>query len=65
MSIIDKLKPEYEIVDKAETLRYLEHGWPTTLCRWHVGRARAQPREESNGDCESRQHLSIGAHIEE
>ena len=36
MSIIDKLKPEYEIVDKAETLRYLEHGWPTTLCRWHA-----------------------------
>ena len=32
---IDKLKPEFEIVDKAETIRYLEHGWPNALCRWH------------------------------
>ena len=36
MSIIDKLKPEFEIVDKGETIRYLEHGWPTPLCRWHA-----------------------------
>jgi AraC-like DNA-binding protein len=36
MSIIDKIKPEFEIVDKVETIRYLEHGWPTTLCRWHA-----------------------------
>ena len=36
MSIIDKLKPEFEIVGKGETIRYLEHGWPTPLCRWHA-----------------------------
>jgi len=36
MSIIDRLKPEFEIVDKVETIRYLEHGWPTMLCRWHA-----------------------------
>ncbi len=28
--------PEFEYVDRAtETIRYLEHGWPTPLCRWH------------------------------
>lgn len=28
--------PELEYVDRAtETIRYLEHGWPTDLCRWH------------------------------
>jgi len=33
MSII---QPEFEYVDSAsETIRYLEHGWPTELCRWH------------------------------
>lgn len=33
MSII---QPELEYVDRAtETIRYLEHGWPTDLCRWH------------------------------
>lgn len=33
MSII---QPELEYVDRAtETIRYLEHGWPTELCRWH------------------------------
>lgn len=33
MSII---QPELEFVDRAtETIRYLEHGWPTDLCRWH------------------------------
>ena len=33
MSIIS---PEFEYVDRAtETIRYLEHGWPTELCRWH------------------------------
>ena len=35
MSIIDRIKPEFEIVDKVETIRYLEHGWPTPLDRWH------------------------------
>jgi AraC-like DNA-binding protein len=29
--------PEMEIVDYAsESLRYLEHGWPSELCRWHA-----------------------------
>lgn len=33
MSII---QPEIEIVDRARhSIRYLEHGWPTELCRWH------------------------------
>ena len=30
------LMPEFEYVDRAvESVRYLEHGWPTNLCRWH------------------------------
>lgn len=30
------LNPELEFVDRAaESIRYLEHGWPTDLCRWH------------------------------
>ncbi|MEO1733535.1 MAG: AraC family transcriptional regulator [Pseudomonadota bacterium] len=30
------LKPEFEFVDSAsDSVRYLEHGWPTELCRWH------------------------------
>lgn len=34
MSII---LPEIEYVDRAtESIRYLEHGWPTGLCRWHA-----------------------------
>ena len=33
MSIIT---PEIEFVDRTtESLRYLEHGWPSELCRWH------------------------------
>ena len=33
MSII---QPEIEYVDRAtRSIRYLEHGWPTDLCRWH------------------------------
>ncbi len=32
MSIV----PEFEYVDRAtQSIRYLEHGWPTNLCRWH------------------------------
>lgn len=28
--------PEFEFVDRTtESIRYLEHGWPTDLCRWH------------------------------
>ena len=31
------IKAEIEIVDRAtESIRYLEHGWPTDLCRWHA-----------------------------
>ncbi|MEP5759118.1 MAG: AraC family transcriptional regulator [Litoreibacter sp.] len=34
MSII---QPEIEFVDRTtESIRYLEHGWPTDLCRWHA-----------------------------
>ncbi len=30
------LAPELEVVDTSgSSLRYLEHGWPTKLCRWH------------------------------
>ncbi|MEO1138424.1 MAG: AraC family transcriptional regulator [Pseudomonadota bacterium] len=30
------LTPEFEFVDRTtESIRYLEHGWPTDLCRWH------------------------------
>lgn len=30
------LTPEFEFVDRmSESIRYLEHGWPTNLCRWH------------------------------
>lgn len=33
MSII---QPEIELVDRTtRSIRYLEHGWPTDLCRWH------------------------------
>ncbi len=33
MSIIS---PEIEMVDRAtRSIRYLEHGWPNDLCRWH------------------------------
>ncbi len=32
-------KLEFEYVDRAtESIRYLEHGWPTELCRWHSHR---------------------------
>jgi len=34
MSIIE---PEIEKVDRSSrSIRYLEHGWPTELCRWHA-----------------------------
>ena len=33
MSIIS---PEIEFIDRStRSIRYLEHGWPTDLCRWH------------------------------
>ncbi len=34
MSIIE---PEIEMVDRStRSIRYLQHGWPTELCRWHA-----------------------------
>ena len=31
------IQAEIEIVDRTtESIRYLEHGWPTDLCRWHA-----------------------------
>jgi AraC-like DNA-binding protein len=31
------IQPQIEIVDRARhSIRYLEHGWPTDLCRWHA-----------------------------
>jgi len=33
---VSLILPEFEYVDRAtDTIRYLEHGWPTELCRWH------------------------------
>ena len=33
---MSSLTPQFEFVDRAdESIRYLEHGWPTELCRWH------------------------------
>lgn len=30
------MKPEIEIVENSSgSIRYLEHGWPSELCRWH------------------------------
>ena len=34
MSIIE---PEIEKVDRStRSIRYLQHGWPSDLCRWHA-----------------------------
>ena len=31
------MQPELEVVDRAtRSIRYLEHGWPSDLCRWHA-----------------------------
>lgn len=31
------IAPEIEMVDRStRSIRYLEHGWPTDLCRWHA-----------------------------
>lgn len=31
------MHPEFEVVDRStRSIRYLEHGWPTDLCRWHA-----------------------------
>ncbi|WP_338066012.1 AraC family transcriptional regulator [Marinomonas primoryensis] len=31
-----RITPEYEIVEDNETIRYLEHGYPSDLIRWHA-----------------------------
>ena len=34
---MSQLKPEFEISQQsAQSIRYLEHGWPSDLCRWHA-----------------------------
>ncbi|WP_299366911.1 AraC family transcriptional regulator [uncultured Tateyamaria sp.] len=31
------MEPEIEMVDRStRSIRYLEHGWPSELCRWHA-----------------------------
>tara|TARA_B100000768_G_scaffold77132_1_gene73486 strand:- start:700 stop:1584 length:885 start_codon:yes stop_codon:yes gene_type:complete len=31
------MNPQFEVVDRSNrSIRYLEHGWPTDLCRWHA-----------------------------
>ena len=31
------MQPELELVDRTtRSIRYLEHGWPSELCRWHA-----------------------------
>lgn len=31
------MQPELEVVDRTtRSIRYLEHGWPSDLCRWHA-----------------------------
>jgi len=37
MSVIKSKAPEYEIIDdRNDTIRYLEHGFPSELIRWHA-----------------------------
>ena len=56
MSII---VPEIEIVDRsAGSIRYLEHGWPTELCRWH-----AHEEYELHLLVETRGKAFVGDHI--
>lgn len=56
MSIIE---PEIEKVDRStRSIRYLEHGWPTDLCRWH-----AHEEYELHLVVETRGKAFVGDHI--
>ena len=58
MSIIE---PEIEKVDRStRSIRYLEHGWPSDLCRWH-----AHEEYELHLVVETRGKVFVGDHIGE
>ena len=58
MSIIE---PEIEKVDRSSrSIRYLEHGWPSNLCRWH-----AHEEYELHLVVETRGKAFVGDHIGE